>query len=162
LTRLANCTILYINVATVCPVYLEVCVGDRSARPIGEILSKREKQAMEVIHRRGEAAAAEIYQELPDAPSYNAVRSTLRMLLEKRQVVAERRGRQYVYRPAVPTEAVRQSAVGRLIRTFFGGSTERLLTTLFEERTPSPAELDRIERLIEEARNRQRAVREHP
>ena len=127
----------------------------RPTRPIDEILSKREQQAMEVIHRRGEATAGDLYRELPDAPSYNAVRSTLRLLEEKGQVVHERRGRQYVFRPCVPAEDARRSALGHLVRTFFHGSTERLMTALFEDRMPTPAELDRIEAMIKKARERQ-------
>lgn len=125
---------------------------DRGARPLGDILSKREQQVMDVIHRRGEATAAEVFAELPDAPSYNAVRGILRLLEEGGRVEHRRDGRRFVYRAAVPAERAGGAALAHLLRTFYGGSMVQLMNSLFESRTPSPAELDRLERLIEEAR----------
>ena len=121
-------------------------------RPLEEILSKREQQVMDVVHRRGAATAAEVYEDLPDAPSYNAVRGVLRLLEEKGRLTHERDGRRFVYRAAVPAERAGGAALGHLVRTFFGGSTAEMLNTLFESRPPSPAELDRLQRLIDEAR----------
>ncbi len=36
--------------------------------------SRRERQVMDILHRRGEATVAEIMNELPDPPTYSAVR----------------------------------------------------------------------------------------
>lgn len=127
-------------------------MGDRGARPLDEILSKREQQIMDVVHRRGEATAAEVYEELPDAPSYNAVRGVLRLLEEKGRLKHERRGRRFVYRASVPTERAGRAALSHVIRTFFAGSTSEVLNTLLESERPSPSELDRLQRLIDEAR----------
>lgn len=107
---------------------------------------------MDVIYRRGEATAGEVFDELPDAPSYNAVRAALRALDEKGYVRHERQERRYIYRPTVPARQARQAAVRNLLHTFFGGSAERLLSALFEDRDASPDELDRLERLIESLR----------
>ena len=46
-------------------------------------LSRRERQVMDILHRRAEATVAEIMAELPDPPTYSAVRSVLRILGEK-------------------------------------------------------------------------------
>ena len=35
-------------------------------------LSRRERQIMDVLYRRGRATAAEVREEMPDAPSYSA------------------------------------------------------------------------------------------
>ena len=53
-------------------------------------LSRRERQVMEILHRRGESTVAEIMAELPDPPTYSAVRSILRILSEKRVRISRR------------------------------------------------------------------------
>ncbi len=45
--------------------------------------SKRERQVIEVITRLGRATARDIERELPNAPTYSAVRSILRILTNK-------------------------------------------------------------------------------
>jgi predicted transcriptional regulator len=125
------------------------------ARPIDQILNRREQQIMDVIHVRGRASAADIYEDLPDAPSYNAVRGVLRLLLDKGHVLYERDGRRFVYRAKAPARRTGQAAVRHVLHTFFGGSTAELVNTLFAERTPSVEELDRLAALVHDARRRQ-------
>lgn len=129
--------------------------SDSPARPVDEILSARERQAMDVLYRRGEATAGEVYDELPDASSYNAVRGVLRILEEKGHVEHERDGRRYVYRPVASADDAARSMLKRLSRTFFDGSADRVMSALLEEDPPAPEELDRLERLIARARNRE-------
>ena len=46
-------------------------------------LSKRERQIMDVIFRAGDASAADVHEQMPDPPSYTAVRTMLRLLEDK-------------------------------------------------------------------------------
>lgn len=121
-------------------------------RPLEEILSARERQVMDALYRRGEATAAEVYDDLPDPASYNAVRGVLRILEEKGRIEHERDGRRYVYRPVEPADAMGRSMLKRLSRTFFGGSTERVMSALLEEGSIGEEELERLERVIARAR----------
>ena len=43
-------------------------------------VSRRERQVLEIVMRRGTATAREIEEDMPDAPTYSAVRSILRLL----------------------------------------------------------------------------------
>ena len=99
-------------------------------------LSRRERQIMDVVYRRGRATAAEVRDNLPDPPSYSAVRALLRLLEEKGHLGHEQDGRPYVYRPTVPASRARRSALRRVLQTFFDDSVE----------------LDRLSRLIEAAK----------
>ena len=87
-------------------------------------LSRRERQIMDVIHRRGEATAAQVLEDLPDPPTYSAVRALLRVLEQKGWVSHAERGRAYVYRATVSAGAARRAALKHLVTTFFGGSVE--------------------------------------
>jgi BlaI family transcriptional regulator, penicillinase repressor len=93
-------------------------------------LSRRERQVMDILHRRGEATVAEIVAELPDPPTYSAVRSILRILGEKRLIRHKEDGQRYVYYPALATETARETALAHLVSTYFAGSPEQAVTAL--------------------------------
>ena len=93
-------------------------------------LSRRERQVMDILHRRSEATVAEIMAELPDPPTYSAVRSVLRILREKELIRYKEDGPRYVYFPAAPTEATRDDALAHVVRTYFAGSPEQAVTAL--------------------------------
>src|SRR5262245_28156450 len=93
-------------------------------------LSRRERQIMDILYRRGRASAAEVMDELPGEPSYSTVRTQLRVLEEKGHVHHEEQGLRYVYVPEVPRHAARKSALRHLVDTFFDGSTEKAVAAL--------------------------------
>jgi BlaI family penicillinase repressor len=93
-------------------------------------LSRRERQIMDVLHRRGSASAADVRREMPDAPTYSAVRALLRVLEEKGRVTHSEVGRTYVYRPTTSPAAARRAALEHVVSTFFGGSPEEAAAAL--------------------------------
>ena len=117
-------------------------------------LSRRERQIMDVVYRRGQATAAEVLEDLPDPPSYSAVRAMLRVLEEKGHLRHEQQGPRYVFLPTVPRDQARRSALQQLVHTFFDGSTEQAMAALLDQsdRSLSDAELARLARLIAQAR----------
>ena len=117
-------------------------------------LSRRERQIMDVIFQRGRATAAEVMGDLPDPPSYSAVRATLRILEEKGHVQHEQNGLRYVFVPTLARETAKRSALEHLLQTFFNGSAEQAVAALLDESASrlSEEELDRLAQLIEKAR----------
>ena len=116
-------------------------------------LSRRERQIMDVIYRRGRATAAEVLQDIPDPPSYSAVRALLRLLEEKGHVRHEHDGPRYIYLPTVTRERARRSALKHVVRTFFDGSATDAVAALLDGETRlDDRELDRLSALIEQAR----------
>lgn len=109
---------------------------------------------MDVLYRRGRATAAEIMAEIPDPPSYSAVRAMLRVLEDKKHIRHEEKDLRYVYLPVVAREKARRSAVTHLLDTFFDGSTEQAVATLLNLSAHELKEedFDRLAALIEEAR----------
>jgi BlaI family transcriptional regulator, penicillinase repressor len=101
-----------------------------SLRSPTDDLSRRERQVIEILHRRREATVAEIMTELPDPPTYSAVRSILRILGEKGLVVFKEDGPRYVYMPAEPTEQAREDVLKHVVQTYFAGSAEQAMTAL--------------------------------
>lgn len=115
-----------------------------------ESLSRRERQILDVIYREGKATAAGIQAALPDAPSYSAVRTFLRILEEKGHVRHETDGPRYVYMPSVSPQKARVSALRHVLKTFFNGSAADAAAALVDGSAAklSAAELDQLETLI--------------
>jgi len=95
-------------------------------------LSRRERQIMDVLYELGRATSAEVRERLPDPPSYSAVRAMLRILEDKGHLRHEQDGPRYVFIPTVPREEASESALRRVVRTFFDGSAESALTALID------------------------------
>jgi predicted transcriptional regulator len=95
-------------------------------------LGRRERQIMDVVYRRGQASVADVLSDLPDPPSYSAVRAMLGLLEDKGYLRHQQQGLKYVYLPADDTSKVRASALKHMVATFFGGSPERAVAALLE------------------------------
>jgi BlaI family penicillinase repressor len=118
------------------------------------VLTRRERQIVDILYRRGRATAVEVMGELPGDPSYSTVRTQLRVLEEKGHVRHEEQGLRYVYMPAVRRGAARKSALRHLIATFFDGSAEQVVGALLGGAGSrlTEEELDRIAELVARAR----------
>lgn len=116
-------------------------------------LGRRERQIMDAVYRRGQASVAEVRSDLPDPPSYSAVRAMLGLLEDKGYLRHRQQGLKYVYIPADDTSKVRNSALEHIVRTFFGGSPERAVAALLEMRDTklSAKEKQYLSQLIKKA-----------
>ena len=119
-----------------------------------ESLSRRERQIMDIIYRRGEASASEVRNALPDPPSYSSVRTILRVLENKGFLRHKERDLKYVYLPIISQEKAKHSALQHLMKTFFNGSPEKVVAAILDDADIelSDEELERILALIEQAK----------
>ncbi|TMA24284.1 MAG: BlaI/MecI/CopY family transcriptional regulator [Deltaproteobacteria bacterium] len=117
-------------------------------------LSRRERQIMEIVYRAGRASATEVLAQLPDPPSYSAVRALLRILENKGHLRHELSGTRYVYLATVGKERARRSALRSMVDTFFEGSASKVVAALLDlsREDLSEQELTGISRLIAQAR----------
>src|SRR5947207_1373825 len=117
-------------------------------------LSRRERQIMDILYKRGRATASEVMEDLPGNRHSSTVRTQLRVLEEKGHVSHEEEGLRYVYVPAVPRRAARKSALRHLVDTFFDGSAEQVVAAVLggEGSRLNDKELDRIAELVARAR----------
>ena len=117
-------------------------------------LTRRERQIMDILYKRGRATATEVMEDLPGNPHYSTVRTQLRVLEEKGHVTHEEQGVRYIYVPAVARRAARKSALRHLVDTFFDGSAEQVVAAVLggEGAKLSDEELDRIAELVDKAK----------
>ena len=117
-------------------------------------LSRRERQVVEIIMKHGRCTGRQIEEELPDAPTYSAVRSILRLLVEKELLLKEQvEGRDWFRLPVAPAKA-RVTALHSLVERFFDNSVGEAALALLGQRKAklSAAEADKLIKLIKEAR----------
>lgn len=106
---------------------------------------------MSALFAGSPATVSEIQERIPEALSYSAVRSTLRVLSEKGHVERTAEGKRYLYEPAVRQDRARKAALKDLVTTFFDGSAERAAAALLRmSDTRSPEDV--LERLRQEIR----------
>jgi predicted transcriptional regulator len=119
-------------------------------------LTRRERQIMDIVYRRGQTTVSDVLAELPEAPTYSAVRAMLRKLEEKGHLKHDAHGARYVYEATVPREEAREGALERLVRTFFDDSPSKTVAALLDLKGDelTEAELDGLARLIEDAKGK--------
>lgn len=117
-------------------------------------LSRRERQAMDVVLRLGAATVADVLAQLPDAAGYNAVRNTLNILERKGHLRRRREGNRHLYAPVVRRDVAGRAAMRRVLRTFFSSEPRDAILTMLDvsARDFSDAELNALRVLIEKSK----------
>jgi predicted transcriptional regulator len=121
-------------------------------------LTRREQQIMEILYRLGEAGVNEIMDNLPNSPTDGAVRRLLNLLHAKGAIQFRHDAARKVYRPTVARNLAGETALARVVNTFFAGSVSRAVASLFNS---SDLELSADERqalleLVDQAKEKGR------
>ncbi len=107
---------------------------------------------MKALWERAEASVAEVHQALSrDADlAYTTVATMLRKMEARGLVRHRHEGRRFIYRAAVPPEAVTRSMADDILERLFEGSLADMLSHLLATREVSRDELSALEQLIAE------------
>lgn len=121
-------------------------------------LSRREREVMDIVFRLGRATAAEIRAQMAQPPTDPAVRTTLRMLVQKGWLKHQYDGPRYMYSPTLAPDAARRSAFRHLLDTFFGGSAHGAMAALLEMKDVglTSKQRRRLKELIDDAERKGR------
>ncbi len=117
-------------------------------------LSRRERQIMDILFRRGTSTAEGVREQLPNPPSNSAVRAMLATMLKKGYITQKEENFRYVYAAAMKQEVAQKTALDRIVNTFFGGSTAATVSALLGMSTEqiSEEELNELSKIIEKAK----------
>ena len=107
-------------------------------------LGRRERQIMDIVFKLGRASVTQVQSELPDPPSYSAVRAMLGFLEDKGYLRHEQNGLKYVYIPTTDRQKARASALEHIVKTFFGGSATEAAAALIELPNSGISEKERL------------------
>ncbi|MCH7817779.1 MAG: BlaI/MecI/CopY family transcriptional regulator [Proteobacteria bacterium] len=122
--------------------------------PLSAHLSRRERQIMDIVYELREASAKDIQAKLPNPPGYSAIRATMNKLESKGFLAHRERDLKYIYYPTIDHKEARDSAIQRLLKTFFAGSASQAMSTMLDLSIGdvSEEELEELNALIRKAK----------
>jgi len=115
-------------------------------------MSRRERQIMDILYRLGQGSAKDVLDNLPDPPSYSAVRALMATLENKEMVKHSKESRRYIYKPAITEKRARRSAMSNILSTFFEGRPEKLVAALLDPKDMqlNQKEIEKIRQALDE------------
>lgn len=119
-------------------------------------MSRRERQVVQIVMKHDRVSARQIEEELPDAPTYSAVRSILRLLVEKEMLVKEQVDGRDWFRLPVNAGKARVKALQSLVHRFFDNSAGEAALALLGQKNVklSAEEAEKLLKLVQEARSK--------
>jgi predicted transcriptional regulator len=118
----------------------------------------RELEALKVLWRDGEATVRDIYDRMNQSGAklaYTTVLSLLQVMEQKGLVTHRQEGKAYFYSAAVERDCTFRTLAGGFLEKVFDGAMDEYLVHALQSRRPSGDELDRLEKMIGEAREKQ-------
>jgi len=109
----------------------------------------RELDVMAVLWKHGSGTVAEVRDALTDEFARTTVLTVLRTLEEKGYVTHVAEGKAHRYTPAVEPDAAGRSAMRRILDAMFGGSPERLLAQLVNDRRVDRKKLEQLREVLD-------------
>ena len=119
-------------------------------------LSRREREIMDIVYARGQASATDVLGDMPDLLTRASVRTMLRILEEKGHLRHKKKSREFIYQPMKARKQAGQSAMRRVLKTFFDGSLEKAVAAHMADPGAqlSASELERLGELIRQVQKK--------
>lgn len=118
--------------------------------------TERELEILKILWERGEATVREVYTEMSQSAPIvqNTVQAFLRTMEDKQLVAHRVEGRTFIYRPLVKREQTNCNLATHLLERVFDGAIDQLVQSVFSAQQPTADEIERLETLLEAAKNR--------
>lgn len=121
-------------------------------------LTKAEEEIMQVLWELEEGAVGDIRNKLAakaggKMPAHSTISTMMKILGEKGFVAHKAYGRTFVYRPKLSKADYSQQSLHTLMRDYFGGSANRLVSFLVKERDLSIDELNELIERLDDPKN---------
>jgi len=121
-----------------------------------------ETQVLSVLWQKGPATARKVLESMPDGKqrSYTTVLSTMQVMEKKGLIKRQGKdGRALIYKPAVTAKRVAKPAFKDLLGRLFGGKPTAVVQHLLDTEKVSQAELDEIQAMLDQHRQKQTTPR---
>ena len=123
-------------------------------------IPEAELEMLACLRRKGEATAGELREAVrPFRPLAHSSVVTLLQRMELKGLVTREKGpvgKAFVYRPTRRSGTTFRGKLRRLVQRAFGGDSVALVASLFETQPPTSAELDKVQRLLDNLRQKQK------
>ncbi|MGY6559627.1 MAG: BlaI/MecI/CopY family transcriptional regulator [Nitritalea sp.] len=119
-----------------------------------ETLTKQEEAIMQCVWERQECTVRDVLNALPEPkPPYTTLASVMKVIENKGFLHHKLFGNVKVYRPAISIEQYKKGSLKSLIKNYFGGSMEEVLSYMLKEEKVRPQELEELRELIAKHEN---------
>lgn len=117
--------------------------------------SEGELLILQVLWDHPDATVRTVHERLSQYKEvgYTTVLTQLQRMHKKGLVIRNKLGKQHIYRAASERSTVESTLLSRLKDTVFGGSTVKLALRALGDETPSAAELDELQRWLDQQKN---------
>jgi BlaI family penicillinase repressor len=115
-----------------------------------------ELRILQALWQLRQGTIEDIVRSFPakDRPKYKTTQTFLRIMEGKKFVTHEVQGRVFVYTPLVEREEINQRSVQNLLQQNFAGSASGLMVNLLASHAVPQTDLDQLEEMIREYKNR--------
>ena len=113
-------------------------------------LTEGEMEVMQVLWEHGSLKPTEIQELFPRPISNMALRSVLRILMEKGHVTRKKDGRAYHYQAKTAREQAMKKTMRRMADVFAGGSPFALIAQLVKSEKLSEEHIQELQRIVSE------------
>lgn len=130
-------------------------------RQVESSLPDAEREVLACVMQRGEATAGEVRQALTRyrPMAHGSVVTLLKRLMDKGWVsrVKARGSRAFIYSPTRKARPLHRRVLRDLLERLFGDDGVALVASLFESRPPSAADIERIQAMLDQCRDKTRS-----
>ena len=114
-----------------------------------EELNHNEEAVMRILWEIERGVLRDILERLPPPPPpYTTVSSIVRLLEKKGYVGHKAYGKTYEYYPLVTKATYRKKSFNTLLKNYFEGSAEKVVSFMVKEKKLKPHEIEEIKKLI--------------
>jgi BlaI family transcriptional regulator, penicillinase repressor len=117
--------------------------------------TESELEILQVLWEKDRASVREVHEELlktKDA-GYTTTLKLMQIMFEKGLVKRDDSYKTHIYQASVSKEKTQKHLVGKMVNSLFGGSPARLVLQALGNHRTSPAELEEIQRLLNNLKN---------
>jgi predicted transcriptional regulator len=118
--------------------------------------TESELSILQVLWNKGQASVREVHEVLSEHKNsgYTTTLKLMQIMHEKGIVSRDDSSKIHIYRPNISRENTQQQLVGKMIHTLFGGSSSQLVLQALGNHSPNATELEEIEALIAQLKNK--------
>ncbi|PZR37680.1 MAG: transcriptional regulator [Azospira oryzae] len=118
-------------------------------------LTKAEDQVMQILWTLEKGFVKDIVEEMPDPkPAYNTVSTIVRILETKGFIDHKAYGKTHEYFPIISREKYMQFYLNNMIKGYFNGSFQNLVSFFTKEEKINVKEIDQLVKHLEELKNK--------
>lgn len=125
------------------------------ARPKSNNPTDRELAILQILWEHGESTVKDVHAILSQEQKlgYTSVLKIMQIMTEKGLVTRDTSNFSHLYSAANSQEQIQGQIVTDLVNRLFKGSAMQLVASALSNKKASPEELDKIQKLIDEAKN---------